>query len=228
MAALVNLALIVVVVAALAGCTNGSAKDGGSVPRDLSGAVTSWQEGRADLVAEVFDGEDLRPIAHGTLDAAGNVGVWLPEALEADLLARLADVLPCRELAAVPPEARVARLFSLDVVHDGRPRGAIAQASSQEATFPLPSEVGAYRIFRWYADRDASVRGTCASTSGGYVYEHRWALDLERGWNIVVETINELTESGETRETRAAPLPEGTNWYFLDVMMAVELGPTAP
>jgi hypothetical protein len=219
----VNVALIVAVVAAaLAGCVGDSAVDGGSVPGVLNGAVTGWQEGRADLVAAVFDGQALRPIAHGGLDAAGNVYMRLPEALEADLLAPLADVLPCRELAAVPREAGVARLFSLDVVHDGRPRGAIAQASSQEATFPLPSEVGAYRVFRWYADRDASVTGTCASTSGGYAYEHRWALDLERGWNIVVETINELTGDGERRETRAAPLPDGTNWYFLDVMMVVE------
>jgi hypothetical protein len=215
-------ALIVVIVAALAGCADGSGEDGGSMSRELSGAVAGWQEERADLVAELFDGEDLRPIAHGTLDADGRVRVTLPEALDADFLAPIGDVVPCAELVAVPEEARVAFLFSLDVVQDLMPRGAIAQASSQEATFPLPSEVGAFRVFRWYADRDATVNGTCASTYGGYDYEHRWALDLERGWNVVVETITELAEGREARETRAAALPDGTSWYFLDVMMAAE------
>jgi hypothetical protein len=74
----VNWALIVVMVTALAGCVDGSAEDGPSVPSDLSGALVGWHDERADLVAELFDGEDLRPIAHGTLDAAGEVRATLP------------------------------------------------------------------------------------------------------------------------------------------------------
>jgi hypothetical protein len=215
-------ARIVAIVASLTGCAVGSGEDGGSMSRDLGGAVGGWTEERADLVARLFDGEVLRPIAHGTLDATGTVRMELPLELDADVLASIADAVPCAELVAQPEGARVAFVFSLDVVRDGVARGAIAQASSQEATFPLPSETGAYRVFRWYADRDATVHGTCASTSGGYDYEHRWALDLERGWNGVVETIVELAEGHEVRETRSAPVPDGTSWYFLDAMMAAE------
>jgi hypothetical protein len=217
-----NWLLIVVMAASLGGCADGAVEDGDPVPRVLSGALVGWQQERADLVALLFDGEDLRPIAHGTVDATGQVRATLPEVLEVDYLAPIGDVLPCAALAAAPEEAGVAILFSLHVVRDQGPLGAIAQGSSQEATFPLPSEVGAYRIFRWYADREVAIHGTCASTSGGYAYEHRWALDLERGWNVVVETITEVGEGRESRETRAAPLPDGTSWYFLDAMTAAE------
>lgn len=213
---------LVVIVLSLAGCANGSGEDGGPLSRNLGGVVAGWQEGSAGLVAELFDGQDLRPIAHGTVDDSGRVFMTLPSSLDAEILTPIASVLACSDLEAEPAEARVATLFSLNVVQDGGARGAIAQASSAAATFPLPSEVGAYRVFRWYADRAASVQGTCTSAFGSHDFEHRWALDLEHGWNSVVETIVELDGGREIRESRTAPVPDGTNWYFLDAMMAAE------
>lgn len=213
---------VVAIVASLTGCADGSGNDGTTSPRDLGGAVIGWHDGRAELVAELFDGLALRPIAQGVLDAAARVSLTLPASLDPDVVRPIADDLACSDLTAEPAEARVASLFSLTVAQGGGALGAIAQASTAEATFPLPSQVGAYRVFRWYVDRDASIRGTCATTFGGYDFEHVWDLELEQGWNVVVETITELGEGREARETRTSPIPNGTNWYFLDAVMAPE------
>jgi hypothetical protein len=185
--------------------------------RQLSGTVKGWQEGSAEVLASLSDGVSLETIAQGTLDADGRVNLTLPEKVDGHLLLRALDVLPCDEVTVVPNDARVAILFSLTVLQDDQPYAAIAQASSEAATFPLPDSKGDYRVYRWYADQDVTAQGTCESASGGFT--HHWSLELKRGWNIVTETIMILSGSAEVRESRTTSLPEGASWYFLDFMM---------
>lgn len=212
--------LAVCVLAVAGACVSGPGedRDADMTARHLAGTVPGWDEEPAELVAGLSDGAEVLEIARGTLSQAGRVDVTLPETVRDDLVSPLGGAVSCAEVEVDPVQAGVAVLFSLNVVRDDQALAAIAQASSAAATFPLPSEAGATRVYRWYADRDATAHGTCVSSSGGYRYEHRWSLNLARGWNVVVETIVELSEGSEIRESRTGAVPEGTSWYFLDVM----------
>lgn len=183
----------------------------GTVPpeRRMQGTLVPWIGEPATLSVAVDPFSC--PLATAPIDATGAFSLELPEALDAWLLT---DLVTCPEAPVVPAGARTVSELYVQVAGLGGEDLGVVEHSNRDDPGALPEagDVGAGRI---YADRAASVHGTCVDAEGIEGFRITYALDLAQGWNFLTTTFAEVTDDALELELRSGPLPSGLVWHFL-------------
>ena len=185
---------------------------GGAATSEQTGIrVSNWRGTGATVSAHVYGDSSFVVAATGSVNAAG----VLTFELEPLPLAQLSSFVACPGVTVSDPALKLNAFSAFDVTRElqGKPpEGQIAQASSFEILTDGLQQAGDYYVQYTYADRPAQLKGRC---QGGAPASFSYALDLARGWNLVVF---KLLDEGAL-ELSTAPVPPDAAWFFS------ELGP---
>jgi hypothetical protein len=169
--------------------TGGNGSNGGQIQTTLTGWTRGAREVRA--VRNLSSGTEI--IARGEISGEGAFGLQLPESVT-----NLNVFSPPSGCTASPNDAKIAILATFDVYNP---------TTAKRTGQLVQTDNGNKFVFRFYADRDVTATGTCASGSSQQVL----AMQLKRGWNSVT------VESTGMNSFRLStdPVTESLKWRFV-------------
>ena len=202
--------LSLLLVAVLAACTTTGVTPPPAPPADvtLDGTIAGWGLGDA-AVAAAFESAAETPVATGTLDQRGELRVTLPGEIPSDALRPVAS---CPGLVRSDPGALVNSLAELEVRVGGLATGTLAKTSSREVLEGGLQRQGDHRRQYTYADRAVALTGECPFDAVGITL--RYDLELERGWNEVVFTLDRVSPTGALLLSVTAASADAGAWHY--------------
>ncbi len=151
---------------------------GNTNPNLITGQITPYSTGAG--VVKLIKIFATTPLTTGTIDANGNFSITLPDNTTMDAVATTVQL--DSGCTATPADLKIASTYA----------GIYANASSSTQlgsivygavlptnTTPFPTTLK--QVMRYYADKDATITGTCANET--------YNLNLKRGWNKIYRTV---------------------------------------
>jgi hypothetical protein len=183
----------------LSACDLFGSKPGAEKPNVITGKVQNYTGGEATLEAHLTIGflQEGAKVGQGSIKADGSFTVTLIDTVADENLEPLSD--PCQGVTITPSTFKGAGILFLSVVKDGKPIGALAQASSADAFITIPSKF----VARIYVDQDASIVGTCQDGSNS-----TFNINYKKGWNLGLQEMTETSMLARTVESSDLP------WFY--------------
>ena len=206
------------------GCSDNAADNNGSTGSvdelSLSGTAAGYGgDGHALYPASRFD-----PLGEGTLEADGtfSVTLWSGTEIESELEELETgfggfEPFPCMDddsFEITDPDARFAQVRAI-LYDDGELSNSIVLNDQTEGEVdrlnPLLAH-GEKRVYWIYADRDASIQGTCETSRGNQIEQRMVDLDLTEGWNEIIYDYRNRYDLRMIQGSRPAIVDWYTDW----------------
>lgn len=186
----------------------------------LSGTVSNWDMGEAELAIVLFgegELEESERLATSSIAPDGSFEITVPPSLPEEGLTRGSMFTLCGggRFDGTVSEPTWREGFTAPLVsQDGEPLGLLTPSSSQDFAGFGPGQAGDFFVGFLYVDRDLTIQGSCARNGHSFVNDYDAALN--KGWNQVVLSVDEVTEDGAMvmSARTVATLPEGTHWFY--------------
>lgn len=202
--------------------------------KELSGTAEGWTGQDAVMRAETYgeNGEDYIVVATSPVAEDGSFNLSLPgeEGISAALVPVTGDCEPGEGTLEVTPDQFDLATISLWAYPADAP-----ETSGEDflGLFSYSSEDGAVQVEQFYASSDASIQGNCTRTGTyedpetGELVDYTdfitYDLDLVAGWNDVVLTFEDTSDTTLNLNVSTGDVPEGLTWqYFEDIIFDEE------
>jgi hypothetical protein len=125
----------------------------------------------------------------------------LPTPTTADLTAVVASNC-IGAVTVAPPDAKVALALLSTNPDSATQNGGVYESSVSGSNGLFNPQPGSSNVLRYYLDRDATISGSCTTTTATPKYTYSYNLTLVKGWNIV------NTALGPRAATSSDPITE--------------------
>ncbi len=188
----------------------------------ISGQLNNYDSGVSELMALPFDSHQV--IGKGSIFPGGSFALELPEFLPVAVLRSLNDYryAPFCDLEVTKPETKYSPYVTLVAMQAGNCIGTLVQATQPDFAAGIYYRIAKMKdgnsfVVRSYATDKGSVRGRC-NFKEGYVQTLTYNLNYQRGWNLVVYTLNIIKANSDGivgLRITSNLAPSNTDWFFI-------------
>jgi hypothetical protein len=186
--------------------------------RVFSDQVSDFNMDAADVFTYLGEGTKV-----GTIDASGRLDIRLPETIAADDLRSVYDYFYyfifdeayCSFTSQDEVSVYQANFY---VSRYDQHIGSLEQLDQLEITYgPDYTTIDAdVWVYRFYADADASIKGTCEVDLVEFSLKTTFDLQAVQGWNLVVIEITDRDNEGNWEQVSLSVRlpPVETKWFY--------------